>query len=164
MPTIANAPQHAKIDKGAFNNGRRTLSSTTSCRATLLQSQTYPLGINNPRTDYFFAGKNARKMGKSIEDCLQCHRVCLRNFSHLLTLEPDAERANPEQLSLLLDCAAAIPADLRTARGHRPCRTRVRPNLRAVPQFLQKSPRHLRRTLMPICRDAARSAVADGRP
>jgi hypothetical protein len=103
-------------------------------------------------------------MGKSIEDCLQCHRVCLRNFSHLLTLEPDAERANPEQLSLLLDCAAAIPADLRTARGHRPCRTRVRPNLRAVPQFLQKSPRHLRRTLMPICRDAARSAVADGRP
>ncbi len=38
-------------------------------------------------------------------DCLQCHRVCLRTFSHPLTLEPDAELADREQLNLVLDAA-----------------------------------------------------------
>jgi hypothetical protein len=45
------------------------------------------------------------EMEESIDDCLQCHRVCMRTFSHLLTLEDDAELAGPEQLSMLLDCA-----------------------------------------------------------
>src|SRR3979409_2758905 len=46
-----------------------------------------------------------REMEEGIQDCLQCHRICLRTFSHLLALEPDAELAKPEQLNLLLDCA-----------------------------------------------------------
>lgn len=40
------------------------------------------------------------EMEENIQNCLQCYRVCLRTFSHLLTLEPDAELANPEQLHL----------------------------------------------------------------
>jgi hypothetical protein len=115
IPTIANAPHQAKIDKGAFNNGRRALSSTTSCRATLLESQIYPMGINIPRTDYFSMDKNEERlmnsprilmleMEENIQGCLQCYRDCLRTFSRLLTLESDAELANPEQLHLLLVC------------------------------------------------------------
>jgi hypothetical protein len=46
-----------------------------------------------------------REMEEAIPDCLECHRICLRTFSHLLTLEPDAELAEPEQLNSLLDCA-----------------------------------------------------------
>jgi len=45
------------------------------------------------------------EMEEGIQDCLDCHRICLRTFSHLLTLETDAELAEPEQLNLLLDCA-----------------------------------------------------------
>lgn len=45
------------------------------------------------------------EMEENIQNCLQCYRVCLRTFSHLLTLEPDAGLANPEQLHLLLVCA-----------------------------------------------------------
>src|ERR1700751_5068925 len=36
-----------------------------------------------------------REMEEAIQDCLQCHRVCLRTFLHLLTLETDAELADP---------------------------------------------------------------------
>jgi hypothetical protein len=36
-----------------------------------------------------------REMEEAIQDCLECRRVCLRTFSHLLTLEPDAELADP---------------------------------------------------------------------
>ena len=47
----------------------------------------------------------SREMEEAIPDCLECHRICVRTFAHLLTLEADAELADPEQLNLLLDCA-----------------------------------------------------------
>lgn len=47
----------------------------------------------------------AREVQEATDDCLECHRVCLHTFSHLLTLETDAEIAEPDQLNLLLDCA-----------------------------------------------------------
>jgi hypothetical protein len=46
-----------------------------------------------------------RETEEAIQDCLECHRVCVRTFGHLLALEPDAELATPEQLNLLVDCA-----------------------------------------------------------
>jgi hypothetical protein len=73
------------------------------------------MGINIPRTDYFSMDKNEERlmnsprilmleMEENIQGCLQCYRDCLRTFSRLLTLESDAELANPEQLHLLLVC------------------------------------------------------------
>ena len=62
------------------------------------------------------------EMEEGIQDCLDGHRVCLRTFSHLLTLETDPELAEPAQLDLLLDCAdvCRMCADfmLRTSEFH----------------------------------------------
>ena len=62
-----------------------------------------------------------REMEEGIQDCLHCHRICLRTFSHLLALEPDAELAEPEQLNLLLDCADAQTGNTNRS-AHRPVR------------------------------------------
>jgi hypothetical protein len=53
------------------------------------------------------------EMEECIQECLNCHRVCMQVFSHLLTLESDAQPATPDQLRLLLDCAqlCALCAD-----------------------------------------------------
>ena len=102
------------------------------------------------------------EMEENIQNCLQCYRVCLRTFSHLLTLEPDAELANPTPSNsiycwfapMFAECARsfmlrfsefhpraanlccvvlpAIPADLGLLAGIDPCRTRVRLNMRGV--------------------------------
>jgi hypothetical protein len=63
------------------------------------------VSLNDERRVYEPSRILTREMEEGIQDCLQCHRICLRTFSHLRTLELDAELAEPEQLNLLLDCA-----------------------------------------------------------